>query len=433
MKANPSEPMAAAAPATAPLPELSPAQIRQARGPEDQQCDGTGENRRRDNPVSEEELLWLWLCSCPGLYRNAVTALLHYFGSVKEIFQAPVSALAPWKKTGSKSSLQWVSSLAAHKESGSPERMAELLRRKEISFVSCRHPDFPPSLRDLPDCPYGLFYRGHLPDPGRASVAVIGARCCSNYGYQMAGLISRMLTEQGCQIISGMAVGIDGAAQSACLQNGGSSYAVLGCGADICYPPEHIRLFRSLPERGGVLSEFAPGTKPLRNHFPVRNRLISGLSDAVVVVEAREKSGSLITADLALEQGKDVYAVPGRCSDQLSRGCNRLIEQGAGIILSPDNLLDNLAVSIGLKRVRSDGRDSRRAAAESLPALSDEEQAVFNVLSSDAAGAEEIAAKASLPLVRTLQILVQLQLKNCAAEISRNRYAVILKGNADLF
>ena len=302
--------MAAAAPATAPLPELSPAQIRQARGPEDQQCDGAGENRRRDNPVSEEELLWLWLCSCPGLYRNAVTALLHYFGSVKEIFQAPVSALAPWKKTGLKSSLQWVSSLAAHKESGSPERMAELLRRKEISFVSCRHPDFPPSLRDLPDCPYGLFYRGHLPDPGRASVAVIGARCCSNYGYQMAGLISRMLTEQGCQIISGMAVGIDGAAQSACLQNGGSSYAVLGCGADICYPPEHIRLFRSLPEHGGVLSEFAPGTPPLRNNFPIRNRLISGLSDAVVVVEAREKSGSLITADLALEQGKDVYAVP---------------------------------------------------------------------------------------------------------------------------
>ena len=230
-----------------------------------------------------------------------------------------------------------------------------------------------------------------------------------------------------------MAVGIDGAAQSACLQNGGSSYAVLGCGADICYPPEHIRLFRSLPEHGGVLSEFAPGTPPLRNNFPIRNRLISGLSDAVVVVEAREKSGSLITADLALEQGKDVYAVPGRCSDQLSRGCNRLIEQGAGIILSPDNLLDNLAVSIGLKRVRPDGRDGRRAAAESLPALSDEEQAVFNVLSSDAAGAEEIAAKASLPLVRTLQILVQLQLKNCAAEISRNRYAVILKGNADLF
>ena len=101
--------MAAAAPATAPLPELSPAQIRQARSPEDQQCDGAADNRRRDNPVSEEELLWLWLCSCPGLYRNAVTALLHYFGSVKEIFQAPVSALAPWKKTGSKSSLQWVS------------------------------------------------------------------------------------------------------------------------------------------------------------------------------------------------------------------------------------------------------------------------------------------------------------------------------------
>jgi DNA processing protein len=372
--------------------------------------------------MMEEEAYWLWLCSCPDLYRSAITALLRYFGSVRDIYQAPVSALDPWKKTGSQAGLKWAGSLAAHKQSKSPEQLSEALRQKGISFVSSTHPDFPPSLRHLPDCPFGLFYRGRLPDPVKISVAVIGARCCSNYGYQMADLLSRVLTEQGCQIISGMAVGIDGAAQSACIKNGGSSYAVLGCGVDICYPPEHTELYSSLPAHGGILSEYAPGTRPIRGNFPVRNRLISGLADAVVVVEAREKSGSLITADLALEQGKDVYAVPGRCGDRLSLGCNRLIEQGAGIILSPDNLLENLSVSIGLKRTGR--REKCAGACSKAPAgLSPEEQAVFNVLTSDAAGAEEIAAKASLPLIRTLQILVQLQLKNCAVELSRNRYA----------
>lgn len=210
-------------------------------------------------------------------------------------------------------------------------------------------------LRGMPDA---LRYRGCLPEEGRAAVAVIGARTCSSYGREMAQWFAGELAAAGVQIVSGMARGVDGIAQQAALDRGGKSFAVLGCGTDVCYPKENEELYERLLTEGGIVSEHPAGTPPIACHFPTRNRIISALSDLVLVVEARERSGTLITVDFALEQGKDVYVLPGRVSDSLSGGCNRLLRQGAGVALHPSDILEALSLS---------GAYVRKSAGKVLP------------------------------------------------------------------
>lgn len=185
-----------------------------------------------------------------------------------------------------------------------------------------------------------IFYKGRLPEDTIPSVAVIGARECSEYGRYVAEELGRYLGTHRIQVISGMARGIDGISQQAALSAGGTSYGVLGCGVDICYPSQNRRLYEELGREGGLLSTYAPGIRAMPAYFPPRNRIVSGLSDALIVIEARQKSGTLITVDMALEQGRDVYVVPGRITDRLSDGCNRLLNQGAGVMLSPEQFLE---------------------------------------------------------------------------------------------
>ncbi len=374
---------------------------------------------------SEIERYWLWLCSCPGLYRNTIAGLMEFFRTPKQLYEAEPRELIRWRKLADDDTMKWVNSLIEYKENVNLLEAEKKAERRKLAFVSRYSSDFPEKLRNLPDCPYGLFYRGHLPDPTKPAIAVIGARRCSNYGQQMAAILGKALAEDGYQVISGMAAGIDGIAQSACASYQGSSYAVLGCGADVCYPPENHRLFDTLPERGGIISEYPPCTPPLRPHFPARNRLISGLSDGVIVVEARDQSGSLITADLALDQGKEVFAVPGRYNDLLSYGCNRLIEQGAGIVLSTDNLLKNLAVSLNLQRVAPRRDEEERKVCSDM---SEDERKVYMALNSDARGIDEIASETGLTLLQAMRALINLQLRNLVMEVSKNRYALKMAG-----
>lgn len=202
--------------------------------------------------------------------------------------------------------------------------------------------DYPARLLEIPDPPERLYVLGKLPEEKVPSVAIIGARECSEYGNYVAARLGECMGRNGIQVVSGMARGIDGIGQTAALDAGGSSFAVLGSGVDVCYPARNRRLYERLRERGGVLSEYPPGTPALSRNFPPRNRIVSGLADAVVVVEAREKSGTLITVDMALEQGKEVYAVPGRVTDALSSGCNRLVKLGAAMLLDPEELAEEL-------------------------------------------------------------------------------------------
>ena len=205
---------------------------------------------------------------------------------------------------------------------------------------------FPKRLKEISDPPLVLYRIGKLPEPGKKMAAIVGARACSSYGKEMAEYFARGLAKEGIGIVSGMARGADGIAQRAALSAGGYSVAVLGCGVDICYPEENRPLYEKLWDNGCILSEYPPGTLPHSRLFPPRNRIISALSDLVLVIEAREKSGTLITVDMALEQGKDVFAVPGRITDTCSRGCNRLIGNGAGIAVSVAQLLQELQGSV---------------------------------------------------------------------------------------
>ena len=277
-----------------------------------------------------------------------------------------------------------------------PDRCKEELARAGITFCSFLEQGFPDRLRMIPDPPFGLYFLGNVPLFGEKTkkqpksaldalnahnvqnalcpdmqeqpaaentmtkagasardisgsflqygadpaAAIIGARLASGYGREQARRFARRLASRGITIISGMARGIDGIAQKAALDAGGRSYAVLGCGVDICYPEENRELYDRLLQEGGIISEYPPGTYPEARLFPQRNRIISGLSDLVLVIEARKKSGTLITVDMALEQGREVYALPGRVSDSLSDGCNRLIRQGAGAATCPEDILE---------------------------------------------------------------------------------------------
>lgn len=218
----------------------------------------------------------------------------------------------------------------------------EKLNKMNMKFVTMNMEEYPKRLKNIVSKPYQLFFYGELPKDDTPSVAIIGARKCSIYGDNMARLYARELAKNGIQIVSGLADGIDGIAQSVTYDAGGMSYGILGSGADICYPKCNQNIYDSLKSKGGIISEFAPGTPPIASNFPLRNRIISGLSDAVLVIEAKEKSGTAITVNMALEQGKDVYAVPGRCNDPLSLGCNKMIAEGAGIAYSPQWFVENL-------------------------------------------------------------------------------------------
>ncbi len=218
--------------------------------------------------------------------------------------------------------------------SGIAHAYSELTRRN-IDFYYPEDPLYPPRLLDISGAPVSLYVSGSLPRPDLPTVAIIGARNCSGYGRQMAREFSREIASAGIQIVSGMATGIDGIAEQAAFDVGGTSYGILGCGVDICFPESNRPLYELSIQKGGIISEYRPGTHPQTQFFPARNRIISGLADAVLVIESRERSGTQITVGMALEQGRDIYALPGRVNDSLSYGCNMLIRDGATPLIRP--------------------------------------------------------------------------------------------------
>ena len=290
------------------------------------------------------------------------------------------------------------------------------LEQKEAWFVTILDKRYPKRLRNIPSPPYALFVKGSLPSEDRRSVAIVGARECTPYGEVMAKDFAKTLAQEGVQIISGMARGVDSAGQSGALEAGGSSFGVLGCGVDICYPREKIGLYVDLQERGGIISEFPLGTNPLPQYFPARNRIISGLADTILVMEAKEKSGSLITADMALEQGKDVYALPGPINSRLSMGCNTLIKQGAGILLSPEELLTDL----NLCHVNQGEKNQQKKLL-----LESDENMVYSCLDFHPQNLEQLMRVTKFSVTQLLDVLMSLELKGLIEEISKNYYVKI--------
>ena len=282
-----------------------------------------------------------------------------------------------------------------------------------IRFISRIDEAFPEKLKPYPGCPIGLYVKGKLPDPKKPAVAMVGARACSSYGRAIANRFGRELAEAGVQVISGMAAGIDGICQQAALSVGGESFGVLGCGVDVVYPPENHELYRMLEENGGLISEYAPGRPPLSYQFPARNRIISGLCDCLIVVEARKKSGTLITTDFALEQGKYIGAVPGRVGDSLSEGCNQLIQTGAFLIQNTEDILNILGI------YSKTNEKIMKNPADSLASL---EKTVYSCLGLCPKHLEEIVGEVMLPMSQVMEILLTLEINGLVSRVGANEY-----------
>ncbi len=275
---------------------------------------------------------------------------------------------------------------------------------------------YPKRLQNLEGMPNELYVEGKLPEDEQPAIAIVGARNCSHYGANMALEYARFLGKAGVQIVSGLARGIDTAAHEGALLAGASTFGVLGCGVDICYPASNRKLFEKMKEQGGVLSEFPVGSPPLAYHFPQRNRVISGLSDAVLIIEAKEKSGSLITADFALEQGKTVFALPGRVGDLLSTGCNRLIYQGAVPAWSPEMILKEM--NWNLKNIKNQKNEKEKE----ILGLAREDNLVYSCLNFNPKTITDLQDETGLSCQELMKSLVQLQIRGLAKEIWKNNY-----------
>ncbi|MCR5302052.1 MAG: DNA-processing protein DprA [Lachnospiraceae bacterium] len=290
------------------------------------------------------------------------------------------------------------------------------LAAKKICYVNHTDADFPDKLRYIPSRPYGLFVKGSLPDLDKPSVAIVGARQCSEYGRIMAEYFGSRLAGEGVQIISGMAWGIDGISQMAAVNAGGRSFAVLGCGVDITYPVKNRILYNRLCEDGnGIVSEYAPGTPAESRRFPPRNRIISGLCDVLIVVEARARSGTLITVDMAVDQGRCVMVVPGRLTDDLSVGCLNLLYQGALLATGTESVLEQLGIG---RQMNMTDYIFEETSSQDTAGIPLDIQKVAKVLTIDPSGIEEIAQRAGVSESFAAVALTKLELKNLAKEIS---------------
>ncbi len=279
---------------------------------------------------------------------------------------------------------------------------------------TCEDKCYPERLKPYGDMPKKLYIRGEIPDDKIPSAAIVGARDCSRYGEKQAYLFARELAGCGVQIISGLARGIDRSAHKGALDGGGKTFAVLGCGVDICYPTQNRQEYMEIWKRGGILSEFQPGMPPYGRNFPRRNRIISGLADLVLVIEAKERSGSLITAGFAVEQGKPVYALPGRVGDLLSEGCNKLIADGAGVAYCTEILLEELKIQ------RFSGKDF---GSNSQIRLASQEEMVYSCLDLQPKNIEEIFQAVPLEMKKIMEILLKLELEGLVEEPVKNYYA----------
>ena len=285
---------------------------------------------------------------------------------------------------------------------------------EKILRISSKSAEYPEKLNNYPKMPEILFVKGRLPDRKKPSIAIVGARACSTYGRIQAFRYAKVLSSAGVQSISGMAYGIDAEAHKGALEGGTATYAVLAGGVDICYPAGNKALYeRILREGGGIISEQPPGMRARNYFFPARNRIISGLADMVLIVEAREKSGSLITAQWALDQGKTVYAIPGPVNEELSIGCHKLIYDGAGIAYSPEILLRELGMNYENK-VKSDSKNDLGLASDL--------KLVYSCLDLRPKSTDFLIQKTGLPPRQIGSLLLELKLSGLIREIGRHYY-----------
>ena len=387
---------------------------------------------------------WVWLTTLPGLTDSSKMLLIEHFSSPEDIYYADEEAL--WQVDGLKKEQ---AALLGSKSLTAADRILSDCARKDIFIITMADALYPDRLRNIYQPPLLLYGKGAMPlFDEEAAVAVVGTRSCTPYGIKCAEKLGYELTQQGGMVVSGMAKGVDGAAMRGALRFGGFTCGVLGGGVDVVYPAENRRLYEDIAATGVLLSEYPPQTLPEAWHFPVRNRIISGLSVAAVVVEAPVKSGALITAENAMEQGRDVFAIPGPVDAPNSAGCHRLIREGAILATCAWDILGEYESrfphklrraappmpplprlagepKLAAEKPKTNASRPEEAEAPALPyltaeelaGLSDEQRTVLRALRTDAPLlTDQLAEDSGLPIQRVLPALTLLEISGWAAQ-----------------
>ena len=359
-----------------------------------------------------DEMYLLWLSRIEGIGFKKANYLLEHFGSAEAIWFAEPAEI----RTACGRNEKLAEILISSKDEDSLNDWLIELEEKEIEFYSYWHPRYPRLLREISDPPLGIYVRGELPDDDIDTVGIIGARKCSRYGATVAYEIAKDLGKTNVVVVSGMARGIDSEGHKGIMDGGGKTIAVLGCGVDVCYPPENRDLMARIIENGAVISEYPPGTPAIPGHFPSRNRIIAGLSEMVVVVEAGKKSGTLITADLALDYGRDVFVVPGNVTSALSKGTNELIKQGCPIITEGQDIL----IALGIAYKEEEKVKFKINAAENISA---EEREIYDLMEPETPiSAETLCRKLHKDIQDVQYILSLLELSGYIIKIPQAGY-----------
>jgi DNA processing protein len=305
------------------------------------------------------------------------------------------------------------------------DRQIKLIEKDNIAIIPLNSELYPANLKSIFDPPLVLFVKGEILPQDYFSIAIVGTRLASFYGRTMAEKLSRELSEKGFTVVSGGARGIDTFSHQAALSANGRTLAVLGCGLDIVYPPENKKLFGEVAEHGALISEFPLSTKPDRVNFPMRNRIISGLSLGVVVIEAPHRSGALITVTHANEQGREVFSVPGHADSFVSKGTNQLLREGAKLVENADDIIEELEPILKSKisELKIDRSDSAQIKQMPInPELTSEETKIYSLLSSDSLDFDDIIAKSHLSVTAVSSVLMMLQLKKLIRQLPGEQF-----------
>lgn len=358
-------------------------------------------------------LPWLALRAIRGVGLVLFQRLLQAFSSPAAVFEAPeeelrsVRGVTPAIARAIRSFRDW----------DRVESEISRLRAQEVEILTRVDDRFPPQLKEIPYPPAYLFVKGRLEPPEGPAVALVGTRAASYYGLRAARRLARDLAARGVTVISGLARGIDTAAHQGALEAGGPTWAVLGCGLDVVYPPENRELYRQIGEKGALVSEFPLGTPPEARNFPIRNRIISGLSQAVVVVEAGEKSGALITARYALDQGREVMAVPGPMDAPASLGPHRLIQEGAKLVREVADILAELPRLAEAPSASPLAAVPRHRTAGARPGHLPVDDPILSFLGAEPLQLEDLVQLSRLPAPEVMSRLTLLELQGLVREL----------------
>jgi DNA processing protein len=366
----------------------------------------------------DDKKYWIGFNLIKGIGAVRMQALVQHFGDLEMAWKAAPADLA---RAGL--GLKVIERIVQARENVDLEKLVAKIDSQGIKVLTWEDEAYPQRLREVDQPPPVLYIRGeYLPDDVFA-VAIVGTRRVTPYGRQITEELSSFLAANGITVISGLARGVDAIAHQTALKAGGRTIGVLGSGVDKIYPPEHRALAEKMMERGAVISDYAPGTPPDASNFPPRNRIISGLSLAVVVVEAGETSGALITAEFAAEQGREVFAVPGSILAPQSKGTNKLIQRGALPLLSVEDLMQ----ALDLTRL-----GEQKAARKIIPA--DETEArLMNVLGDEPLHVDEIRNQTELPIEKVSATLALMELKGMVRQVGGMNYVAVREVQSDYF